>query len=378
MLRLDAQSVGLPPGLDRPGSYDVWVARVDGAGHVVWTARFGGMGADAARALAAAEDGMVLAAGQVEDRTRGLDGWAAMLDSSGTPLWERTYDRGGTEVLAAAAALPAGYLLGGFRTVAAGGTVAWLLAVDGSGSVVAERSLESGGFDSVVALAATERGALVAGVRGEPGGGSHGWVARVDATFRITARERVPGRIGLADIAVRPDGVLATGSDGVSGWLDFRDGAGTWHEVTPAVACDRSAFDDLAVTGDGGVLLAGRCGGHGGDSDALVVRLDPGLKLEWYRTYGGAGHDTAAAVAIRPETQLLFGGATGSAGAGKHDVWLVRLDGTGEALWERFLGDAGDDRATAVLPLADGVIVAGYRKVWRYPPERPNSSNIGE
>ncbi len=366
MLRLGAQSVPvMPSGVDRPGSYDGWVARIDDTGRTVWTARFGGMGADAVRALAAAEDGMILAAGQVEDPARGLDGWAAMLDASGMTLWEVSYDRGGTEVLTAIAVVPTGFLLGGFRTAAAGGTVAWLLVVDASGAVLAERSLESGGFDSVVALAAAEGGTLVAGVRGEPGGRSHGWLAQVDATLGIHARDRLPDRIGPTAIAVRPDGMIVTGADRGRGWLDFRDGAGTWHDMTPSLPCETSAFDDLTVTGDGGVLLAGRCVGNGGESDALVVRLDPGLRLEWYRTYGGAGHDAAAAMAIWPETQLVFGGASASAGAGKHDVWLMRLDGTGEAVWERFLGDAGDDRASAVLPLAGDVIVAGYRKVWR-------------
>ena len=135
-LRLGAQSVpGMPSSVERPGSYDGWVARIDGAGRTVWTARFGGMGADAVRALAATQDGKVLAAGQVEDPDRGLDGWAAMLDASGEPLWEQTYDRGGTEVLTAIAVVPAGLLLGGFRTEADGGTVAWLIVIDDAGTI---------------------------------------------------------------------------------------------------------------------------------------------------------------------------------------------------------------------------------------------------
>ena len=366
VLRLGAQSaVGLPSSVERPGSYDGWIARLDDAGRIMWTARFGGMGSDAVRALATTEDGAVLAVGQAEHPAGGLDGWAAMLDPSGMTLWESSYDRGGTEVLSAAAALPAGYLLGGFRSVASGGTVAWLLTVDAAGITVAERSLESGHFDSVVALAATERGVLIAGVRGEPGGRSHGWLAQADGNLRITARERVPGRIGLTDIAVRPDGVIVTGADRGRGWLDFRDKGGTWREVTPALPCETSAFGDVTVTDDGGVVAAGWCRSYDGDTDALLVRLDPGLKLEWYQTYGGSSHDAAAAVAIWPETQLVFGGASRSAGAGKHDIWLVRLDGAGEPVWERYLGDAGDDRATAVMPLAGDLIVAGYWKIWR-------------
>ena len=368
-LRLGAQSVpGMPASFERPGSYDGWIARIDGAGRTVWTARFGGMGADAVRALAATQDGKVLAAGQVEDPNRGLDGWAAMLDASGKLLWEQTYDRGGTEMLTAVAVFPSGFLLGGFRTVAAEGTVAWLLAVDASGTVLAERSLEPGGFDSVVALAAAKGGALVAGVRGEPGGSSHGWLAQVDAPLGITARDRLPGRIGLTAIAVRPDGVIVTGADRARGWLDFRDGAeasGAWHDMTPSLPCETSAFDDLTVTDDGGVVAVGWCAGYAGDRDALLVRLDPTLKLVSYRTYGGSEHDEAAAVAIWPERHLAVGGATASAGAGKHDVQLMRLTVVGEPVWERLLGDAGDDRAAAVMPFAGDLIVAGYQKVWR-------------
>ena len=365
-LRLGAQSVPvMPASVERPGSYDGWIARVDGAGRTVWTARFGGMGADAVRALSATEDGRVLAAGQVEDPDRGLDGWATMLDASGEPLWEQTYDRGGTEVLTAVALVPAGVLLGGFRTEAAGGTVAWLLVVDDAGNILAERSLESGGFDSVVALAAAEGGALVAGVRGEPGGRSHGWLAQLDATLEIAARDRLPDRIGATAIAVRPDGVIVTGADRGRGWLDFRDGAGTWHDMTPSLPCETSAFDDLTVADDGGVVAVGWCVGYAGDRDALLVRLDPTLKLAWYRTYGGSEHDEAAAVAVWPEGHLAVGGATRSAGAGKHDVQLMRLTAAGEPVWVRLLGNAGDDRAAVVMPFAGDLIVAGYQKVWR-------------
>ena len=365
-LRLGAQSVpGMPASVERPGSYDGWVARIDAAGRTAWTARFGGMGADAIRALAATEGGRILAAGQIEDPDRGLDGWAAMLDASGKPLWEASYDRGGTEVLTAIAVVPAGLLLGGFRTEADGGTVAWLIVVDDAGTILAERSLESGGFDSVVALAATEGGALVAGVRGEPGGRSHGWLAQVDATLGIAARERLPGRIGPTAMAVRPDGVIVTGADRGRGWLDFRDGAGTWHDMTPSLPCETSAFDDLTVADDGGVVAVGWCVGYTGDVDALLVRLDPTLKLVWYRTYGGSEHDEAVAVAVWPEQDLAVGGATRSAGAGKHDVQLMRLTVAGEPVWERLLGNAGDDRAAAVMPFAGDLIVAGYRKVWR-------------
>ena len=365
-LRLGAQAVpAMPARVERPGSYDGWVARIDGAGRTAWTARFGGMGADAVRALAATEDGRILAAGQLEDPDRGLDGWAAMLDGSGKPLWEASYDRGGTEVLTAVAVVPTGFLLGGFRTEGAGGTVAWLLVVDAAGTVLAEQSLESGGFDSVVALAAAEGGALVAGVRGEPGGRSHGWLAQVDATLGVAARDRLPDRIGPTAIAVRPDGVIVTGADRGRGWLDFRDEAGTWHDVTPSLPCEASAFDDLTVADDGGVVAAGWCIGNAGDRDALLVRLDPTLKLVWYRTYGGSEHDEAAAVAVWPERHLAVGGATRSAGAGKHDVQLMRLTAVGEPVWERLLGKAGDDRAAAVMPFAGDLIVAGYRKVWR-------------
>ena len=365
-LRPGAQDIpGVPASVERPGSYDGWVARIDGAGRTVWTARFGGMGADAVRALAATEGGRILAAGQIEDPDRGLDGWAAMLDASGKPLWEASYDRGGTEVLTAIAVVPAGLLLGGFRTEADGGTVAWLIVADDAGTILAERSLDSGGFDSVVALAAAESGALVAGVRGEPEGRAHGWLAQVDATLGIAARDRLPDRIGPTAIAVRPDGVIVTGADRGRGWLDFRDAAGTWHDMTPSLPCGTSAFDDLTVADDGGVVAVGWCAGYAGDRDALLVRLDLALKMVWFRTYGGSEHDEAAAVAVWPERHLAVGGATRSAGAGKHDVQLMRLTAVGAPVWERLLGNAGDDRAAAVMPFAGDLIVAGYQKVWR-------------
>jgi hypothetical protein len=105
----------------------------------------------------------------------------------------------------------------------------------------------------------------------------------------------------------------------------------------------------------------------GEDPDALVAELDSDGGWRWARALGGAGHDTAATVAIdgsggialagRFARELVAGDHTHAA-AGGADGFLARLSAGGEPGPVMAVGGDGEDALTA-LASGDGLLAAG-------------------
>jgi hypothetical protein len=119
-----------------------------------------------------------------------------------------------------------------------------------------------------------------------------------------------------------------------------------------------------AMTGtrDGGLAAAGRTESKGaGREDVWVVRIDGDGNRLWDRAFGGAAADRARAIVETGDGGFVVAGATESKGAGEFDVWVLKLDARGELLWDRHFGGPGADWASAVVETRDGgYAVAAY------------------
>ena len=118
----------------------------------------------------------------------------------------------------------------------------------------------------------------------------------------------------------------------------------------------------IALTEDDGALLAGYTNSMGaGKRDMYLVRVDAKGRKLWGRTYGGKGDDIAHAIVMEKDGGALLAGYTNSMGAGKRDMYLLRVDAKGRKLWDRTYGGKGDDIAQAIVLTKDGgALLAGY------------------
>ena len=78
-----------------------------------------------------------------------------------------------------------------------------------------------------------------------------------------------------------------------------------------------------------------------GGSAGAKAGADP--LTTWSRTYGGAGSDRVRASITTNDNGFLLAGTTDSFGAGGDDLWVTRLDQTGEVTWSRTYGSGGLD-----------------------------------
>ena len=83
----------------------------------------------------------------------------------------------------------------------------------------------------------------------------------------------------------------------------------------------------------------------------------------WERRFGGQGEEEAWALERLEDGGVLLLAPTDSWGAGREDVYLVRTDSLGETVWTRVIGDAGENRAFALVPTEDGFVAVGSSRL---------------
>ncbi len=108
-------------------------------------------------------------------------------------------------------------------------------------------------------------------------------------------------------------------------------------------------------TADGGYIFVGQTKSFGaGDWDVYLVKTDASGDTLWTRTYGGIDSDIGTSVHQTTDTGYIVAGFTRSFGAGGDDVYLIRTDPLGNTLWTRTYGDTGNDGVICVQQTTDG------------------------
>lgn len=132
-----------------------------------------------------------------------------------------------------------------------------------------------------------------------------------------------------------------------------------WSETYGGAAAD--GFRQAIPTSDGGFIAAGYTYSFGaGDVDVFVVKTDADGDTLWMRAYGGTSPDYGHGVCETSDGAFVVVGYTMSYGGGQEDVYLLKLDASGDTSWARTYGGSGLDEARAVCFTSDGyILVAG-------------------
>ncbi|MDJ0865286.1 MAG: DUF1566 domain-containing protein, partial [Myxococcota bacterium] len=283
------------------GDDDAWVVKLDADGLIEWQHTYGGPGAaDWAQAVVPIEGGYVVG-GVTDALGPGLrDLWVFELDADGAIVWEKAY--GGLDVESFGSLHPIGdgWLLAGDTysfDVVEGGTVSngdfWVLRLDATGGVVWERTF---GLDT----AAIENVELPARAIPIAGGGV------------AVAGTSAPLPAGNADL-----------------WLLELDGDGLLESQIRIETIGDYAVRALQQTADDGFLVSGAVG----PGSAWALKLDPAFQFVWEKRYGGPDAlDDEDFVSLRelPDGSHLAVGTTESYGLDAGDLWVLRLDATGD------------------------------------------------
>jgi hypothetical protein len=156
-------------------------------------------------------------------------------------------------------------------------------------------------------------------------------------------------------IAVLGDGsILAGGTAHWKGWLLQVTGAmnSTWESPL----ADVYAVSALVPLASGGFAIAARRAMSTLGLDyTQFSTFSSDQHVRWQNQLPATGRGEPAALAALPDGGLVAAGRYSAAERGDPQMWVVRLSGSGEVLWENLLGRADEVQyGAAIVALADG------------------------
>jgi hypothetical protein len=284
------------------------------------------------------------------------DYWLYETDSNGNIVWERTY--GGSDEDYPANMLPTpdgGYVMFG-DTYSNDGDVGcnhssngdwWLVKTDSLGNILWTRCY----------------------------GGTH----KETASQLIYANEGgyvMTGKTGSVD------GDISHNNGQYDVWVVKVDWEGelVWERTFGGSRFDWA--NGIGLTTDGGYIIGAGTGSSNGDvncfdslpsdwSKAWVLKLDSEGQLQWQNCYGGYYSDVVVDILQTSDGGYVFLGQISSGdgdidcfhgtpgNSNTQDMWVVKLDVTGEMEWNRCLGGSNFDVPRFIRPMDDGGYLIG-------------------
>lgn len=387
--------------------------------YVEWQRSLGGTDYDQGHSILQTNDGGFIIAGisysndgdvsghhGVVGNNSKADYWIVKLNESGNIIWQKSL--GGTKTDYAESiqqTADGGFIVGGWSLsnnddVSGNHNYAdyWIVRLDTAGNIVWQKSLGGSLYDEAYSAKETSDGGfIVAGYSYSVNGdvsGSHGsgdgWIVKLDSSGNLQWQKSLGGSAfdGVLSILETSDeGFMVAGfsasSDGdVTGnhgledcWIVKLDSSGNinWQKSLGGSENDEARS---IQTADGGFIVGGYSNSNDGDvsghhgstfySDYWVVKLDSTGNILWQKSLGGSNNDQARSVQPTADGGYIVAGFSESSDgdvSGNHgiqDYWIVKLDSTGNISWEKWLGGSNWDEAYSIQQLSDeGYIVAG-------------------
>jgi hypothetical protein len=377
---------------------------------IEWQKNFGGTNDDRLRALAPTADGGFILGGfsdsapasgiygnKTSQNLGNYDFWVVRVDAHGNSLWDRSYGGTNEDVLySLQQTRDGGFVLGGYSLSGANGNKSsgnfggydfWVVRLSAGGNKLWDYSFGGTNDDYLRSLTETTDGGFMLGGQSlsEPGGNKTSplygmndfWVVRLNANGQ-KLWDRSFGGIGadrLQSLQQTSDGGFILGGvslSGISGnkaslgyglndyWVVRIDGGGNKLWDRSFGGTDNDELLSLLQTTDGGFACGGFSwsGANGnktsrnyGMTDFWFVRLDASGNKVWEQSFGGRDADSLRAMEQTTDGGFILGGVSSSGTTGTKitsfygvtDYWIVRINAVGNELWQQSIGGTGDE-----------------------------------
>jgi hypothetical protein len=282
------------------GIYNLWIARLDSDANIIWERILGnsiGILSGDQYGFATSDGGIIASAhidsqgGDITNWYGGYDGWVIKLDSNGNTQWD--------------------YTIG-----------------------------SSNSFEFINCIIECSQGGYLAGLYGAPKGAGTG---NVDCY--VQSYTKPDAIVFKMDTNSNPEWHRCYGGsehEGVVSILEIDDGY--------MLACFGGSNDgDLEGSGF-----------HGGYYDVWLVKIDFDGNIIWQKCYGGSGDDFVYNIFQTSDGGFVVFSDTDSEDGdviGNHsdltDIWVFKIDGSGELLWSRCIGSYHIESFASAVQLSD-------------------------
>lgn len=288
------------------GGQDGYVIKINESGDTVWTKTYGGSGNDQFNSIVKTLDNNYIIVGSTSSfGPNGSNMFVVKIDSIGDTIWQRAYgtiyDDGGERVISVS---DGGYVIvGGSVSGGSYSSVIYLYKLNSNGdSIWAQnygKKISNGGFQ---VLQTDDSGFIIVG-----------------STSNGVANSR--------DVFL-----IKTNSIGDTLWTKTYGGsADDWGY-------------SIAISNDGYYYITGSTDSYGnGGSDVLIIKIDSNGTEQWLKSIGGANDDVGGFIENTADNKFVITGRTECYGAGGNDLYLMKIDETGDTIWTKTYGGNDND-----------------------------------
>lgn len=344
------------------GNYDAWIVKLDPFCQISWSKLLGGSDYDSYPSIKQTKDGgyivgmttMSNISGDITAFNHGASDFCIFkLDALGSIVWNKLLGGDAIEVFSEIIETnDGGYLAIGETNSSANGDVSgvnhgigfadyWIVKMDILGNIMWNRIIGGSNNDRAKDVIQTADGNyVVAGITSSSNSGdvtdtNHGyddcWIVKLDGNGNII-----------------------------------------WQRLYGSA--DREELSEIRETTDGGFIVAASTSGSAngdvigtnhGNYDYWAIKLNANGNMVWNKLYGGDGSDHATSLQVTADNGFIMVGESSSSANGDvtehnhswsffYDLWIVRLDASGNILWNRLIGGGRPENAVDIRKTSDG------------------------
>ncbi len=350
------------------GYMGYWVIKIDSIGTIQWQNSISGYLFDHLSSVIQTTDGGYLLGGystsglsldKTELSNGGIDYWIVKIDSIGNIDWQNTIGGNNDDYLHSIIQTDdGGYLLGGESCSSFsgdksdstnGGFDYWIIKTDTVGNVLWEKSIGGSGNEYLNSIVKTNDGYVIGGksssnISGDKTENTNGvddfWILKIDFNGNILWQNTIGGS-------------------------------------------NQESLSSIVKTTDSGFLLAGfswsnisgdKTENSNGGFDCWIIKTDSVGAIQWQNTIGGSNQDFLTSAIQTFEGGYLLGGYSTSNKSGDKtenlhgtfgntDYWIIKMDSSGNILWQNSIGGNFGDYLHCIIQAIDGnYVLAGYSK----------------
>ncbi|HCU24652.1 MAG TPA: hypothetical protein DF383_06520, partial [Deltaproteobacteria bacterium] len=313
------------------GGNNIWLLKLDRSGKLLWDRTYGGKLASIANSMTLSSEGNLVIAGELQVDLMAFQGRVLEVSPKGEVLQDIILGQPGLTSLYSVSLMPDHSVLVGGDQARKG----WIVKLDSQLEKIWERQVaELKGVTSIIPISENQFFALGMKEKSTVGWGQPG-LLKFDLSDRLLREIFFPPNSGelslLLSLPHRKWAALGVRDrenlEGRDLWVIKLDETGKiiwekifWEKTKTTMPIVKGAV----VFPNGGMAVVGAVSLIE-NGDLKIWRLTPDGNLLWERSYGGPKAEIGYAIARTEEDGLIVVGSTMSQGAGKTDLWVLRL-----------------------------------------------------
>jgi hypothetical protein len=283
--------------------------------------------------------------------------------------WERTYGGSGIDIgYSISQTDDGGFALCGYTTSYSSNSRFYLIRLNSEGDTLWTRtySTSSSNCWANSLIPSWDNGFLIAGRKsGNAATLDDIFIVKTDSSGEENWRRTYgsSGNDGATSISkIVPNEYAISGYFSHSAYLMKLDISGNALWASTYGGSSTDSANSAIPTNDHEIIFVGmtRSFGHG-NRDIFIVKTDSYGDTIWTKAYGGSGNELAKSVIETSDSCYIIAGRTNSFGSGGYDVYVLKLDSSGDTLWTRTYGSTNDEWANSICQSSDGgYAIVGY------------------